>query len=208
MQPRALATKESLLLVAAEEFSAHGYRAASMRDIAKAAGLTQGALYFHFSSKQKLAAEIIGLQHAESISAVQSVLASDMSGLEGIARLSSTLARQISTNPLVRAGLRLSTESVDELAGVSSRPYREWIAACRVLLERASARGELRDGLDLDAASELVISAFSGTQYLTVALGGTVTLEERLDRVWPLLLAGFTKEPGHPSTPRPAHEPQ
>lgn len=204
MQPRALATREALLVVAARIFASEGYHAASMRDIAKAADLTQGALYFHFASKQALATEIIGRQHRESIDAVTSILESDVSGLGGIVRLSSVLARQIGDSPIVSAGLRLSTESVAELASVSSRPYREWVAASRVLLERASARGELRDGLDLDAASELVVSAFSGMQYLTVALGGTEGLEHRLVRMWPILLGGFARDASHPAVQDPS----
>lgn len=39
---------------AAHYFCAHGYDAASMRDIAAAAGLLVGSLYHHFSSKEDL----------------------------------------------------------------------------------------------------------------------------------------------------------
>jgi AcrR family transcriptional regulator len=46
--------RERLLDAAAEVFAANGYRESSVDDVAAAAGLTKGALYWNFSSKQDL----------------------------------------------------------------------------------------------------------------------------------------------------------
>lgn len=42
-------TKEAILLEALKQFSQRGYEAVSMRDIAKQLGITQGALYKHYT---------------------------------------------------------------------------------------------------------------------------------------------------------------
>jgi AcrR family transcriptional regulator len=47
-QERAVQTRESLLRAAAEVFDEYGYSGASINRILKRAGLTAGALYFHF----------------------------------------------------------------------------------------------------------------------------------------------------------------
>ena len=47
-------TEERLLNVAAELFSKHGYAGVSMRDIARAVGITQAAIYHHFPGKDAL----------------------------------------------------------------------------------------------------------------------------------------------------------
>ena len=47
-------TQERLLSASAELFSKQGYSGVSMRDIARAVGITQAAIYHHFSNKDAL----------------------------------------------------------------------------------------------------------------------------------------------------------
>ncbi len=53
--------KQHLLEIAEQLFTEHGYQAVSIRDIAQASGVTNAALYYHFSSKEALFDEV--LQH-------------------------------------------------------------------------------------------------------------------------------------------------
>lgn len=47
-------TRWRILAVAAECFAGHGYAATSIRDIAREVGITVGAIYVHFPSKDRL----------------------------------------------------------------------------------------------------------------------------------------------------------
>lgn len=198
MQKRAEETREAIVQAAAEIFAEQGYAATTLRDITGRVDLTLGALYHYFESKQVLASDIIRRQHETSFSTLQSVTRADMSGIASIILLSRALAEQSRGDAIVRAGLRLSTESVDELATVTATPYRDWISACRVLLERASAKGETKPELDLDAAAEVIISAFSGTQFLAAALGRSDRMLEMLAAMWPIILAGVLADADDP----------
>lgn len=51
--------RKQLLEVAVEVFAAKGYHAASMNDVAEAAGVTKPVLYQHFSSKRDLFVELL-----------------------------------------------------------------------------------------------------------------------------------------------------
>ncbi|RLJ71610.1 TetR family transcriptional regulator [Hydrogenivirga caldilitoris] len=51
-------TKRSIILTAKKLFVEKGYFNTSMRDIAKEAGVSTGALYHHFESKEEIAGEI------------------------------------------------------------------------------------------------------------------------------------------------------
>ncbi|TNV20646.1 multidrug efflux transporter transcriptional repressor AcrR [Buttiauxella sp. B2] len=55
---QALETRQHLLDVAIRLFSQHGVSATSLGDIAKAAGVTRGAIYWHFKNKSDLFNEI------------------------------------------------------------------------------------------------------------------------------------------------------
>lgn len=63
---RAIArTREEILLAAADAFARAGYRAATVREIATAAGYTPAALYTYFKGKQELCEALIGLVTTE-----------------------------------------------------------------------------------------------------------------------------------------------
>jgi AcrR family transcriptional regulator len=74
-QQRAAATRAQIVRGAAQMFDRSGFESANLVEIAEAAGMTQGALYFHFRSKEDLARNIIAEQHRISLSAVQPIAA-------------------------------------------------------------------------------------------------------------------------------------
>ena len=59
MQKRSQETHNRLLMAAVEEFAQHGYEAASVSQICRAAGVSKGAFYHHFPSKQALFLELL-----------------------------------------------------------------------------------------------------------------------------------------------------
>ena len=52
-------TKEKILDVAMQVFSTHGYEGASIRAIAKAAGISIGGVYLYFRNKEELYLNLI-----------------------------------------------------------------------------------------------------------------------------------------------------
>lgn len=53
-------TREIILKIAAEEFLKKGFRDVSLRNIAETAGVTTGAFYWHFKSKEELFDSVVG----------------------------------------------------------------------------------------------------------------------------------------------------
>lgn len=64
-QERAVRTRRAILEAAAAVFDERGYEAATIADILARAGVTKGALYFHFCSKQELAQGVLDEQFVE-----------------------------------------------------------------------------------------------------------------------------------------------
>ena len=60
--PKAVATRAALIELAAELFATRGYLQTSIRDIAREASLTSGAIYGHFRNKAELLAEAISFR--------------------------------------------------------------------------------------------------------------------------------------------------
>src|ERR1700688_2225917 len=56
---RSEVSRQQILDVAAKLFRARGYTETSLRDIGQQAGMKAASLYYHFASREKLAAEVL-----------------------------------------------------------------------------------------------------------------------------------------------------
>jgi TetR/AcrR family transcriptional repressor of uid operon len=187
-QARAHATREAIVVGAGQVFGDLSYADATLSDVIKQAGVTQGALYFHFDSKLELAQEVIGQQHLISMAASEKFSAVERPSIEALILLSSELARQITTDPVVRGGLRLSTESAQLFPKHASGPYLDWIDSTKFFLRKAAAEGTVKKSLDFEAVARFVISTFTGVQVVSRSLTQWKDFNPRLEEMWLLLL--------------------
>ncbi|MDQ2881455.1 MAG: TetR/AcrR family transcriptional regulator [Actinomycetota bacterium] len=167
-------------------FDRYGY-GASLSDVIAHAGVTKGALYFHFSSKEDLAHAVIEQQHALSVTPARQRLDEHAPGLESVIRLSQGLARQLIDDVIVRAGIRLTLEH-GTFGASASNPYRDWVAVTEQLLRRAIDEGDLRDSIKPAALARFVVSAFTGVQLLSDVLSARQDLGQRVAEMWDILL--------------------
>ncbi|MGH3602246.1 MAG: ScbR family autoregulator-binding transcription factor [Pseudonocardiaceae bacterium] len=186
-QARAAVTREHILRGAAEAFDRYGFGAATLSDVIAQAGVTKGALYFHFSSKEHLARAVIEQQHALSVHPARQRLDGHEPGLESVIRLSQGLARQLVDNVIVRAGIRLTLEQ-GTFGASASNPYRDWVSVVEQLLRRAIDEGDIRDSIKPAALARFVVSAFTGVQLLSEVLSARQDLGQRVEEMWEILL--------------------
>ncbi|NLR10377.1 MULTISPECIES: TetR/AcrR family transcriptional regulator [Lactobacillaceae] len=87
-------THAAILKAAREQFLAQGYQATSTRDIAKQVGITQPALYHHFSDKEVIFLEVIKTVGAEirtGITAVVDQLQPDADAVDSLTAVTEVL---------------------------------------------------------------------------------------------------------------------
>jgi len=186
-QARAVVTREQILRGAAEVFDRYGYGASTLSDVIAHAGVTKGALYFHFSSKEDLAHAVIEQQHALSVRPAHQRVDERAPGLESVIRLSQGLASQLMDDVIVRAGIRLTLEHGTFGASAAS-PYRDWVVEIEQLLRRAIDEGDLRDSVKPAVLAGFVVSAFIGVQLLSEVLSARQDLRQRVEEMWDILL--------------------
>ncbi len=204
-QERAVRTREAVIRAAAEAFADAGFLATSMADIFARAGVTKGALYFHFTSKEELAFAIIDAEEQAAAEMIGSVMASDSPPLQKLIDISFRWAHLIQSNPIVQAGLRMIIEQ-----GTYSRPmplpYNQWQDLSSQLLAQAQERGELEKTVDVRNMAEFIVSSFTGAQIVSQVVSGHKDLVQRIERMWQLLLKGLLP-PGNPVVFFPRFEP-
>lgn len=148
------ATRERLLVAAAGCFAKKGYASCTVADIARAAGLAQGAMYVHFQSKEELFIEMIAREHAQGAQKARQAL-DTTEHLAGILAIMESCVRDVGYP--VDHGLWteiLAVAARDERVRASFRQsdrlMREVFA--RLLVSAAEA-GEIDPGLDFEAVS-------------------------------------------------------
>lgn len=88
-----------LIAAAAEVFAAKGYAASSVDDIARQAGLTKGAVYSNFDSKDDLFFELLGEQVAARIVLVEALPASPEPAEEWLRAVGAALTQAMYAQP-------------------------------------------------------------------------------------------------------------
>jgi len=125
------ATHERIVDVAARAIRRSGYDGTGVADIMKEAGLTHGAFYAHFASREAMLAEAAGRACAEARAAAADLVASAPAGvaLETMLRtyLSKAHAQQVELGcPLVALGSETSRQT-PEVRRVATRHIKEMI---------------------------------------------------------------------------------
>jgi AcrR family transcriptional regulator len=75
---RSAARREAILHAALDEFSARGFAAARLDDVAKRAGVAKGTIYLHFRDKEALFQEIVRSLMGPFVGTIEGVFAADV----------------------------------------------------------------------------------------------------------------------------------
>jgi AcrR family transcriptional regulator len=141
---RSAARREAILAAALDEFSAQGFAAARLDDVARRAGVAKGTIYLYFEDKETLFQELI-----------RSALSPFVATLEAAPDLPLRAVVEMLIASFVREVLRTRRKDIVRLVLAEGRRfpkvaefyYREVVgramAAMRVLMRRAVERGEI-----------------------------------------------------------------
>ncbi|MFE6053659.1 TetR family transcriptional regulator [Kitasatospora sp. NPDC056446] len=132
MQERAVRTRRALICAAGREFDRKGYAGASLVDIARAAGISMGALTFHFRNKEELAAVVLEEGHDATLAVLAELAQRREAPVRSVVSLTLALAGLLERNAAVRATARLAREQPGDGTQWSSA----WAPVIRQHLDR------------------------------------------------------------------------
>ncbi|WP_031084133.1 ScbR family autoregulator-binding transcription factor [Streptomyces sp. NRRL WC-3549] len=162
-QDRAVRTRQELIRSAAVAFDRSGYALSSLTEISRGAGVSSGALHFHFSSKQALgmAVEESAARALADIVAVHA--RHHPAPLQHLVETSHVLARRLDEDVVLRAGFGLAADAT-WMEDVSLwRTWRSWV---RTTLTSARREAALSPDVPIEDAVSAVTAAVVGAQAL------------------------------------------
>ncbi|MCC3771740.1 ScbR family autoregulator-binding transcription factor, partial [Streptomyces sp. UNOC14_S4] len=180
-QERAVRTREALVQAGAEVFGELGFAGASVSKIADRAGLTLGAVYFHFKSKEELAREIVRAQPGRVSPPQQS------EGLQHAVDITLTWAYGLVGDAVLFAGARLVMEQ-EQFIAPEENSHRQWTEVIASDFRVAQAKRELRKTVCADALSRLIVNACTGAQMHSSIESGRADMPQRVEEMWRIVL--------------------
>jgi AcrR family transcriptional regulator len=142
------ARRNSILNAALDEFSARGFAAARLDDVAKRAGIAKGTIYLYFVDKESLFQELIRFKMGPVVGTLESVFAADLP-IRVIAEQAIEIFIREIYGTHRKQVLRLIISEGPRFPTLAEFYYREVLSrilkGVRTILRRARARGELAD---------------------------------------------------------------
>ncbi|MGV0804943.1 TetR/AcrR family transcriptional regulator [Mycolicibacterium setense] len=157
-------TRAALLDAAAQTCARKGYAAASVDEIAAAAGYSVGAVYSNFSSKEQLFSELMNERASGRIDQVVQTISenADRGPLTALGRMLVEIADNDIEFEAIQAEFWLhavrNPDAMQILRGRSART----LAALREILADALARNNIDDTVSVEGFAVVVLALFQG----------------------------------------------
>ncbi|MDB5432084.1 MAG: transcriptional regulator, TetR family [Caulobacter sp.] len=197
---RALAkqkTREKVLAAARQLFVEHGYEAATIRDIAKAAGMSTGAVFASFSDKAELFDEIL-IEDFNAVYEPMTQAVAVAANVDDAIRGIFTVAYDYCTAqlPLLRAGIAVSWTRGDVAEHRNRSALKPIFNRLNIALKEGVERGELLADSDTLLISNILwdvyLAGYRGALYDGLSSGDLIA---RMVEKTNVILAGFRQRP-------------
>jgi AcrR family transcriptional regulator len=144
---RAAERRQAIIDAALDEFTARGFAATRLDDVAKCAGVAKGTIYLHFKDKESMFEELIRTAIVPLLSRLAAPPTLDGTVREALERFARTFIQEVATT---RRGdiVRVIVAEGPRFPAIADFYYREVIsrglAGMRALIELGIARGEIQ----------------------------------------------------------------
>ncbi|KAF2776475.1 ScbR family autoregulator-binding transcription factor [Streptomyces sp. OM5714] len=193
-QERAVRTYGQLLQAAADLFAKTGFVNVTLADIAEHAGVTKGALYFHFMNKEAIAVAVMDEYYVRLAAVADDVGRASLSPLDAAAELIMRTTAVLRRDTVFQSAVRLQKE-LFLFDNQLPTPFVSFIDAVGELLAEGRRRGQLPEESDPMALARVLVAAFYGAQHISWVLTGRADVVERVREVIDAIVPGRSSGP-------------
>jgi len=190
-------TRLAILRAALAEFSRRGYSATTLDGVARAAGVTRGAVYWHFASKAALYEELLRAFGGQAGAIMGAAAAEGGDFIAVCQRILTRLLTRLEEDKELRAVMELSlfkTERTAELADVVANQrasMNELVAQLAGIMQAGIVQGALRADLDPRDVARGFLAYQQGLFHLWLTDPDAFSLRERASALADLFISGI-----------------
>lgn len=141
---------DEIVAAAIEIFAVKGFAAARLDDIAARAGVSKGAIYLYFSTKEDIFRAVIEQGVAPNLGLVQGVIAANSNSFPDLLRAFAQVISQVAVSSPIGGIIKVVIGESRNFPELARAWYEKLIdpalGAMTAAIEAAQARGELRPG--------------------------------------------------------------
>lgn len=186
-----------IIETAARAFAEHGFEAVSLNELVAATGMSKGAFYFHFSTKEEVALAAFRSKQIELIERLAVEVDANADVVDQLTAILLRRAELVSEDPSLHCVIRLGGElSARSNAGSDYASFMETATNTLAGLVRRGIRsGEFRRQLDPEATARAIFAWIVGMDSLSLLDSAGKDLAQRTDEVLALLIPALTADP-------------
>ncbi|MCW1958453.1 MAG: TetR/AcrR family transcriptional regulator [Mycobacterium sp.] len=184
-QARAAATRQKIIDAAVELFTDNGFAETGLNDITQRAGITTGAFYYHFGSKEALAAAITQQGWPKALEVFTSCIDSRSPGLENVILMTFALSDLMKRDKSVWIANHLNG-ALGQLSEEGRRGFRDRATTFVERVAGALRQTDIRDDVSFETVGNMVWITVHGCHLLSDAMMDDVFA--RLVESWRMLL--------------------
>jgi AcrR family transcriptional regulator len=191
-------------------FARYGYQGTSIDRIAREAGVTKGAIYYHYKDKNDLLSAAVADRVGEFEDRVQSAC-QGASAEESLKRVVAVSVEHALSHDRPRFAIKLMVEAIetnDPLLEEMRGMMRRFRAFLRNIVRAGQEDGSLRRDVDADAVAATLTSAVIGAETQYYLDPERFRLAQVLETFIVQLCDGLRAEPGAPVRPESNPQPQ
>lgn len=174
---RGVRSRQAIVAAGADLFAGRGFANTSLNDVLDQVGLTKGAFYFHFATKEELAHAVCASYHDWLIDLQTSASSREADPIRRIPQVLLEAALAYRRDPVARATTRLLEES-NQLHLPQLSPV--WVPWWTATLSEAQSSGKLASGIEVDRFAWILTASWYGAQSNSYAESNWVRLPARL----------------------------
>ena len=181
---KGIAKRDEILQIALELFAEKGYDRVSVREIARAAGLSQAGLLHHFSGKEELFLEVLRRRDDRDGDPVEH------KHVHSVDHLIAAVRNNESEAGLVRLFVTMSAEGTELDSPTHEffvRRYAWLRSEIAADIRRRQDADELAKDIDADEFATLLIAVADGLQLQWLLEPDKVDMGELIERLWKTL---------------------
>lgn len=193
-------TRQDLLKAALSIFSQKGYASTTLEDVAQEAGVTRGAIYWHFGGKAEMYNALLDKYSARASDIVQDAASEGGRMVQILRRIFVRLLEAVESDQALRAVMEINlfkTEYSPELADTFSKQIessRTLLSGIAQAMQQGIAAGELRSDLDPADMARAFIAFQNGILHLWLMDPSAFELGERAPQMAEILMVGIARE--------------
>jgi TetR/AcrR family transcriptional regulator, fatty acid metabolism regulator protein len=186
-------TRKAILTSCLKLFAKYGFSTTSIDDIARAAGITKGAVYWHFVNKEELFQAILEEIRARWVETVQQPLSKETAPVSRLEALFDCYSKLFAEAPEICLFLqRILLEGHKEFSPQVGRVFTQTARFIGKIIDDGKVQGVFRNDLDSMVTAHMILGNLSGATQQSLA-NRSLTLRALLGEAKSMTMARLSR---------------